>query len=246
MSVLEQLLSWSAWWDDVKLASLWIETLVFQPFPFHGSWVVPELPNQFTLIWEFGSQKEISCRTIMITNAKLIGLGLVKLKAVIGPAPIIKRLKWAYIFGPVYIIVTQRKLVIKAVHLFHPEKNSKKSLKGQNDHDSHAHNYRSVVNCLSKYMMFAQASEMQSSVRSAFLHDSVVPPFFIHSLGLPYCRQTCLWAWLNTSITNSLRCIIKIWTSHACCQCSELVTVVSNRLLIGCVASFIVPYSAIH
>lgn len=84
------------------------------------------------------------------------------------------------------------------------------------------HNYRSVVNCLSKYMMFAQASEMQSSVRSAFLHDSVVPPFFIHSLGLPYCRQTCLWAWLNTSITNPHRCIIKIWTSHACCQCSEL------------------------
>lgn len=122
----------------------------------------------------------------MITNEKLIVLGLVKLKAVIEPAPIIKRLKWAYIFGPVYIIVTQRKSVIKAVHLFHPEKNSKKSLKGQNDHDIHAHNecmktsdhnYRSVVNCLSKYMMFAQASEMQSSVRGAFLHDSVVPPF---------------------------------------------------------------------
>lgn len=83
--------------------------------------------------------------------------------------------------------MTQRKSVIKAVHLFHPEKNSKKSLKGQNDHDIHAHNecmktsdhnYRSVVNCLSKYMMFAQASEMQSSVRGAFLHDSVVPPFF--------------------------------------------------------------------
>lgn len=65
----------------------------------------------------------------MITNEKLIVLGLVKLKAVIEPAPIIKRLKWAYIFGPVYIIVTQRKSVIKAVHLFHPEKKFKEIIK---------------------------------------------------------------------------------------------------------------------
>lgn len=47
----------------------------------------------------YGSKEKLPVVAIMITNEKVIGLGLDKLKDIVGPsAPLIKRFKWVCVF----------------------------------------------------------------------------------------------------------------------------------------------------